>query len=134
MRTPNAKKARVSIARDETGVLEALLSDLDTVQARFPGLTLWQYRIALEVLHAERRGLRHSVVSLARKVNMPMSSASRVIWQLTKGGGDVGVLRYERHATDRRQKYVRLEKDAARRIAPDTLLHALTRSSEAEAS
>lgn len=114
---------------DESTVLDALLADLATLQDRFPTLSLHQYRILLEVVQAERRGTHHTVVSLARQVRLPMSSASRMVWQLTKEGGDVGLLRYERHLSDRRRKYVRIEKNGAGKVLPNVLIKTLTQSS-----
>jgi hypothetical protein len=35
---------------------------------------------------------------------MPFSTASRVVWSLTEEGGDIGVIRYQSHPTDRRKK------------------------------
>lgn len=107
---------------DESAVIDALLADLAAVQDRFPGLALHQYRILLEVLQAEKRGALHTIVSLARQVRLPMSTASRVVWQLTKGGGDVKLLRYESHPADRRRKFVRIERTGVRKILPDVLL------------
>ena len=109
---------------DESAVVDALLADIAAVQARFPALTLPQYRILLEVLQAERRGEFHTVVSLSRRVGLPMSSASRMVWQLTKEGGDVGLLRYESHPSDRRRKHVRIERNGAAKIVPDVLVRA----------
>ena len=35
---------------------------------------------------------------------MPFSTASRVVWSLTEEGGEIGVIRYQSHPTDRRKK------------------------------
>lgn len=120
--TSSGKGGATAADFDESAVIDALLADLAAVQDRFPGLTLHQYRILLEVLQAERRGTFHTIVSLARHVRLPMSTASRIVWQLTKDGGDVKSLRYERHPSDRRRKFVLIERAGVRKILPDDLL------------
>jgi hypothetical protein len=35
---------------------------------------------------------------------VPFSTASRGIWSLTEEGGDIGIIRYQSHPTDRRNK------------------------------
>ena len=130
MRGSNARKAAAASADpDESAIVDALLADLATLQDRFPTLSLHHYRIVLEVIQAERRGTHHTIVSLARHVRLPMSSASRIVWQLTKEGGDIGLLRYERHLSDRRRKYVRIEKNGAGKVLPNVLIKTLTQSS-----
>jgi DNA-binding MarR family transcriptional regulator len=130
MRGSNARKAAAASADpDESAIVDALLADLAMLQDRFPTLSLHHYRILLEVIQAERRGTHHTIVSLARQVRLPMSSASRIVWQLTKEGGDVGLLRYERHLSDRRRKYVRMEKNGAGKVLPNVLVKMLTQSS-----
>ncbi len=37
---------------------------------------------------------------------MPFSTASRVVWSLTEDGGNIGVIRYQSHPTDRRKKHL----------------------------
>ena len=135
MRDSSAGKAGPASADlDESAVLDALLSDLAALQDRFPSLTLAQYRIVLEVLQSERRQRLHTIVSLARQVQLPMSSASRMVWQLTKDGGEAGLLRYETHPSDRRRKYVRIERNAAGKILPDALVKTLTGRSTRKAA
>ena len=135
MRNASSGKAGASAADfDESAVIDALLADITAVQDQFPALTLHQYRILLEVLQAERRGAFHTIVSLARQVRLPMSSASRIVWQLTKDGGDVGLLRYEPHPSDRRRKFVRIEKTGVRRILPDVLVGAFRQRSTRKGS
>jgi DNA-binding MarR family transcriptional regulator len=46
----------------------------------------------------------HTLASLVKKLKMPFSTASRVVWSLTEEGGDIGVVRYMPHPTDRRKK------------------------------
>jgi DNA-binding MarR family transcriptional regulator len=63
-----------------------------------------QYLIALEVRKAQRDGAPHTLASIVKKLKMPFSTASRVVWSLTEEGGDIGIIRYLSHPTDRRKK------------------------------
>lgn len=89
---------------DDEGVRQAILAALEAVYECFPHITLPQYLIALEVRKAERNGTPHTLASLVKKLKMPFSTVSRVVWSLTEEGGDIGVIRYLRHPTDRRKK------------------------------
>jgi DNA-binding MarR family transcriptional regulator len=108
-KAPRSKRQlRADINRefDAEGVRKALLAALEVLYEDFPHITLAQYLVALEVLVAEAEGQPHTLVSLVRKLKMPYSTASRVVWSLTKEGGDVGIIMYQRHPTDRRKKYL----------------------------
>jgi len=89
---------------DDEGVRQAILAALESVYESFPHITLPQYLITLEVRKAELDGAPHTLASLVKKLKMPFSTASRVVWSLTEEGGDVGVIRYLSHPTDRRKK------------------------------
>lgn len=89
---------------DDEGVRLAILAALESVYECFPHITLPQYLITLEVRKAERDGTPHTLASLVKKLKMPFSTASRVVWSLTEEGGDIGVIRYMSHPTDRRKK------------------------------
>ena len=89
---------------DDEGVRLAILAALECVYECFPHITLPQYLIALEVRKAERDGAPHTLASLVKKLKMPFSTASRVVWSLTEEGGEIGVIRYQSHPTDRRKK------------------------------
>jgi len=82
----------------------AILAALECMYECFPHITLPQYLIALEVRKAERDGTPHTLASLVKKLRMPFSTASRVVWSLTEEGGSIGVIRYQSHPTDRRKK------------------------------
>jgi DNA-binding MarR family transcriptional regulator len=82
----------------------AILAALEAVYESFPHITLPQYLITLEVRKSERDGTPHTLASLVKKLRMPFSTASRVVWSLTEDGGDIGVIRYLSHPTDRRKK------------------------------
>ena len=41
---------------------------------------------------------------IVKKLRVPFSTVSRVIWSLTEEGGDIGIIRYQSHPTDRRKK------------------------------
>jgi len=130
MRDSGRKKTgAVSTNGDESAVLDALLADLAMIQDRFPTLSLYQYRALLEVIQAERRGMQHTIASLARHVQLPLSSASRIVWQLTMDGGDVALLRYENHPSDRRRKYVRILRGGAEKVLPVALLETMNQRS-----
>jgi hypothetical protein len=89
---------------DDEGVRMAILAALECMYECFPHITLPQYLIALEVRKAERDGAPHTLASLVKKLKMPFSTASRVVWSLTEEGGNIGVIRYQSHPTDRRKK------------------------------
>jgi DNA-binding MarR family transcriptional regulator len=89
---------------DDEGVRLAILAALERVYESFPHITLPQYLIALEVRKAERDGKPHSLASLVKKLRMPFSTVSRVVWSLSEEGGDIGLVRYTSHPTDRRKK------------------------------
>lgn len=89
---------------DDEGVRMAILAALECMYECFPHITLPQYLIALEVRKAERDGTPHTLASLVKKLKMPFSTASRVVWSLTEEGGNIGVIRYQSHPTDRRKK------------------------------
>lgn len=127
-KTPRSKRQlRADITRDfdAEGVRKAFLAALEVLYGDYPHITLAQYLVALEVLVAEAEGTPHTLVSLVRKLNMPYSTASRVVWSLTKEGGEVGVLMYQRHPTDRRKKYLMIDPSGPDPMVPRVLTRAL---------
>src|ERR1044071_7830366 len=104
IKKPTSKAPEVTPPFDDEGVRLAILAALECVYECFPHITLPQYLIALEVRKAERDGVPHTLASLVKKLKMPFSTASRVVWSLTEEGGDIGVIRYQSHPTDRRKK------------------------------
>ena len=117
--------AEISRKFDGEGVNRALLAALECAYENFPHITLPQFLIALEVLVAEKDGDPHTLVSLVRKLSMPFSTASRVVWSLTKEGGDIGVIKYQRHPTDRRKKYLVIDPNGLDRAVPKALTRAM---------
>jgi DNA-binding MarR family transcriptional regulator len=101
-----AKGTAESAPFDDEGVRLAILAALECVYECFPHITLPQYLIALEVRKAERDGTPHTLASLVKKLKMPFSTASRVVWSLTTEGGNIGVVSYQPHPTDRRKKHL----------------------------
>ena len=99
-----AKPAQAGAVFDDEGLRRAILAALECVYECFPHITLPQYLIALEVRKAELEGAPHTLASLVKKLKMPFSTASRVVWSLTEEGGEIGVIRYQSHPTDRRKK------------------------------
>src|SRR5260370_1287050 len=95
---------------DEAQVRDALLAALTELHVNWPTLTLAHYLVALEVLATESRGEPHTLTTLKRKLRLPHATISRLVWTLTAEGGDLGVLRYEHHPSDRRIKYLRSER------------------------
>jgi hypothetical protein len=79
---------------DDEGVRLAILAALEAVYECFPHITLPQYLITLEVRKAERDGQPHTLASIVKKLKMPFSTASRVVWSLTEEGGDIGIIKY----------------------------------------
>lgn len=101
---PTTKTPETTPPFDDEGVRLAILAALECMYECFPHITLPQYLIALEVRKSERDGVPHTLASLVKKLKMPFSTASRVVWSLTEEGGDIGVIRYQSHPTDRRKK------------------------------
>jgi DNA-binding MarR family transcriptional regulator len=125
-RIPSRKvSAEITREFDGEGVRRALLAALACVYENSPHVTLPQFLVALEVLVAERDGQPHTLVSLVKKLNMPFSTASRVVWSLTKEGGDLGIVRYEQHPTDRRKKYLVMDPDNLNRDMPRAITQAM---------
>lgn len=74
---------------------------------------------------AERDGEPHTLVSLVKKLDMPFSTASRVVWSLTDGGGDVGLVKYVPHPTDRRKKLLSIASNSFEKSFPRAMKKAL---------
>ena len=109
---------------DEEGVRLAILAALEAVYECFPHITLPQYLITLEVRKAERDGNPHTLASIVKKLKMPFSTASRVVWSLTEEGGDIGIIKYLNHPTDRRKKLLVINE----RNEPNEIPRAITRA------
>jgi DNA-binding MarR family transcriptional regulator len=109
---------------DDEGVRLAILAALETVYECFPHITLPQYLITLEVRKAERDGNPHTLASIVKKLKMPFSTASRVVWSLTEEGGDIGIIKYLNHPTDRRKKLLVINE----RNEPNEIPRAITRA------
>lgn len=124
-KTKKKPGAEASREFDAEGVRRAMLAALEAIYENFPHITLAQYLVALEVLVAEADGQPHTLVSLVKKLNMPFSTASRVVWSLTKEGGKVGIVKYERHPTDRRMKYLVIDPDGMTNAVPRALNRAM---------
>lgn len=110
---------------DTGGVRKALLAALTCVYDEYPHLTLPQFLVALEVLVAETDGEPHTLGTLVDKLNMPFSTASRVVWSLTHEGGDVGVVKYMPHPTDRRKKLLAVDYRNVGRAMPRAVAQAM---------
>ena len=109
---------------DDEGIRLAILAALECLYECFPHITLPQYLIALEVRRAETEATPHTLASLVKKLKMPFSTASRVVWSLTEEGGDIGVIRYQNHPTDRRKKHLVVN----RKNLPNEIPAAVTRA------
>lgn len=120
------RSARGSAADfDGEGIQRALLAALENVYQNSPHFTLPQFLVALEILMAERDGEPHTLVSLVKKLDMPFSTASRVVWSLTDGGGDVGLVKYVPHPTDRRKKLLSIASNSFEKSFPRAMKKAL---------
>ena len=120
---PTRMDAPVESFEDE-GVRLAILAALEAVYECFPHITLPQYLITLEVRKAERDGNPHTLASIVKKLKMPFSTASRVVWSLTEEGGDIGIIKYLNHPTDRRKKLLVINE----RNEPNEIPRAITRA------
>ena len=112
-------------AFDDEGVRLAILAALEAVYESFPHITLPQYLITLEVRKAERDGVPHTLASLVKKLRMPFSTASRVVWSLTEEGGEIGVIRYMSHPTDRRKKQLSINQRNLPNAVPEAVARAM---------
>lgn len=122
-KTNSKRKAPVNF--DIEGVQRAMLAALETIYKSSPHITLPQFLIALEIMAAERDGEPHTLVSLVKRLDMPFSTASRVVWSLTAGGGDIGVVKYIPHAEDRRKKLLGIEPSAFGKAFPKAMSQAM---------
>jgi DNA-binding MarR family transcriptional regulator len=122
-----AKKLGVDVTRefDGEGVRNALLAAVACVYENSPHVTLPQFLVALAVLVADRDGEPHTLATLVKKLHMPYSTASRVVWSLTEAGGDLGLIRYERHPTDRRKKLLIMNPRKQNRAVPREMMRAM---------
>ena len=126
-RKPGSKPTRMDApveSFDDEGVRLAILAALEAVYECFPHITLPQYLITLEVRKAERDGNPHTLASIVKKLKMPFSTASRVVWSLTEEGGDIGIIKYLNHPTDRRKKLLVINE----RNEPNEIPRAITRA------
>ncbi len=124
---PGTRAPRVDMPTesfDDEGVRLAILAALEAVYECFPHITLPQYLITLEVRKAERDGNPHTLASIVKKLKMPFSTASRVVWSLTEEGGDIGIIKYLNHPTDRRKKLLVINE----RNEPNEIPRAITRA------
>ena len=130
MKTQTARTKRRSVRAaatdfDNEGIQRALLAALENVYQSAPHFTLPQFLVALEIMMAERDGEPHTLVSLVKKLDMPFSTASRVVWSLTEGGGDVGIVQYVPHPTDRRKKLLGIASNSFEKGFPKAMAKAL---------
>ena len=123
-RSPAKSAPETPAVFDDEGLRLAILAALECVYECFPHITLPQYLIALEVRKSEREGAPHTLASLVKKLKMPFSTASRVVWSLTEEGGDIGVIRYLSHPTDRRKKHLVINQ----KNLPNEIPQAVTRA------
>ena len=126
-RKPGSRTTRMDApveSFDDEGVRLAILAALEAVYECFPHITLPQYLITLEVRKAERDGNPHTLASIVKKLKMPFSTASRVVWSLTEEGGDIGIIKYLNHPTDRRKKLLVINE----RNEPNEIPRAITRA------
>ena len=126
-RKPGSRPTRMDVpveSFDDEGVRLAILAALEAVYECFPHITLPQYLITLEVRKAERDGNPHTLASIVKKLKMPFSTASRVVWSLTEEGGDIGIIKYLNHPTDRRKKLLVINE----RNEPNEIPRAITRA------
>ena len=126
-RKPGSRPTRIDApveSFDDEGVRLAILAALEAVYECFPHITLPQYLITLEVRKAERDGNPHTLASIVKKLKMPFSTASRVVWSLTEEGGDIGIIKYLNHPTDRRKKLLVINE----RNEPNEIPRAITRA------
>ena len=106
-RTRSRKRAGAMLkAFDGEGVRNALLAAVTCIYESAPQTTLPQLLVTLAIITAERDGRPHTLATLVEQLKMPYSTASRVVWSLTEEGGDLGIVRYAPHPTDRRKKYL----------------------------
>lgn len=129
MNNPESKNIKRRTNRsyefDSEGIQRAFLAALECIYQSTPHLTLPQFLIALEVMTAERDGRPHTLVTLVKKLEMPFSTASRVAWSLTPDGGDVGVIKYVPHPTDRRKKLLTINPGAFDKAFPKAMHRAM---------
>ena len=102
-----------------------MLAVLEDVYQTVPHFTLPQFLVTLEIMMAERDGDPHTLVSLVKKLDMPFSTASRVVWSLTDEGGEVGIVKYLPHPTDRRKKLLGIAAGGFEKNLPKAMAKAM---------
>ena len=110
---------------DAEGIQRALLAALENVYRIAPHFTLPQFLVTREIMMAERDGDPHTLVSLVKKLDMPFSTASRVVWSLTEEGGDVGIVKYVPHPSDRRKKLLSIAPGSFEKSFPKSMAKAM---------
>jgi DNA-binding MarR family transcriptional regulator len=126
--TAKSKKRPVRAAAssfDAEGIQRAMLAALGNVYQSVPHFTLPQFLVTLEIMMAERDGDPHTLVSLVKKLDMPFSTASRVVWSLTDEGGDVGIVKYMPHPSDRRKKLLGIAPGSFEKSLPKAMTRAM---------
>ena len=110
---------------DGEGLRDVLYAALSTVYKQAPHVTLPQLLVAAAVLIAERNGRPHTLATLVEQLDMPYSTASRVVWSLTEEGGDHRVLKYVRHPHDGRKKLLVMDPRYLNRTVPKAMMQAM---------
>jgi DNA-binding MarR family transcriptional regulator len=124
--TPIGKLSReITKEFDGEGLRNAFLAALSTVYQNSPQVTLPQLLVAFAILVAERDGEPHTLATLVKQLQMPFSTASRVVWSLTEEGGDLGLIRYLEHPTDRRKKLLTMNPRKLNRALPRSMVQAM---------
>ena len=92
---------------DINGVRKATIAMLASAYKSGRFRTLADILIAMEVVDADLDGQPHSMRSLSKKLAIPYTSVSRIVFGLTAEGGEgVGILTLNSHGEDRRRKVI----------------------------
>jgi hypothetical protein len=101
-------------AFDSDGVRKAVIALLKEIHRNRRHHTIVDVLIAYEVIDSHLEGRPHSMKSLARKLDIPYTSVSRIVYSLTSDAAPGGILKLVTDTKDRRRKHIQIDVDGMR--------------------
>jgi hypothetical protein len=119
--TPKARaESGAESSFDSTGVRRAAIGLLTAMHKSGRHGTIPEALIALEVVDSYLEGRPHTMRSLSKKLGIPYTSVSRIVYSLTSAAQPGGLLRLAADTRDRRRKRIELDPEVFKRTAPQT--------------
>jgi len=107
---------------DSNGVRKAVIAFLQAVHDDGKRGTVAELLLALEIIDSHLDGRPHSMKSLAKKLGIPYTSVSRMVYSLTSDAVPDGILKLVTDANDRRRKHIKIDFAALQRRSLDPQL------------